>query len=621
MIGRMLIGRVLTVTIVSALWFSPSAHAAPVDSTFSYQGRLTNSGVPVTGLADVTFSLWDADAGGAQIGADIVLLNVPVADGLFNVDLDFGVASLDGEQRWLEIEARSPAGVGGYTLLSPRQPLLGAPYSIQTRGIFVDDALNVGMGTTTPLADLHVSGPGASLLVQNTGGGVLIDSGSVLLLRTLTTAGTTGVILTDNHIETYAQLTGTRTAIVGTAGGNSAGSVLLRAPDGGLVDTVLIQSDADFLTDATARARITIRSTGFGPGGEVSVLNNDGAETIELLGGATAQSGTFSMFDHATQNSFFYVWRDPSIGAGGRLSVARNDQGDQGFVVDGNYFGTESANVFIHGTPSPMGFFTDLAGDPSVVLPTDSISSTETGNEPGVASLASNALTTLTGAVDTILSRSITCPTDGYCLVMATGQANMTHTNGTSSNANFGVSDTSASLPINQDVALSFSSTIPTGSFTVPVSVHGLFDVAAGSQTFYFLGNENNGAMSVNDPQLTIVFFPTAYGTVTPTILARAGDSDDNTLPILPMSAYDIQAEQMQAIATENARRDAEAAEYENRIAALEDRMRRFEDEQAPRHATPPDPNRDDSGVLRGDAASPDQPSNLQESPLRSNRR
>ena len=91
--------KILSLAFVLIMLAGTRAGAAPIDGTFSYQGRLTNSGSPVTGLADVTFSLWDAAAAGAQIGADIVLLNVPIADGLFNVDLDFGATAFAGEKR------------------------------------------------------------------------------------------------------------------------------------------------------------------------------------------------------------------------------------------------------------------------------------------------------------------------------------------------------------------------------------------------------------------------------------------------------------------------------------------------------------------------------------------
>jgi hypothetical protein len=46
-------------------------------------------------------------------------------------------------------------------MLEPRQALTATPYSLQTRGVYVDDLGNVGIGTTAPVAELHVAGQAA----------------------------------------------------------------------------------------------------------------------------------------------------------------------------------------------------------------------------------------------------------------------------------------------------------------------------------------------------------------------------------------------------------------------------------------------------------------------------
>lgn len=104
--------------------------ATPTDTSFTYQGRLKKTGIPVNTTADLTFSLYDAAAGGSQIGLTQTASNISLTDGLLTVDLDFGASAFDGNGRWLQITARSPAGSGSFTTLTPRQPILPAPYAL-----------------------------------------------------------------------------------------------------------------------------------------------------------------------------------------------------------------------------------------------------------------------------------------------------------------------------------------------------------------------------------------------------------------------------------------------------------------------------------------------------------
>ena len=95
--------------------------------------------MPLNADADLQCTLWDSDIGGTQVGPLVAIDAISVVDGLFTVELDFGVDPYaPNESRWLEIAVRSPSGVGEFTTLAPRQRLTPAPFSLATRGLRVD---------------------------------------------------------------------------------------------------------------------------------------------------------------------------------------------------------------------------------------------------------------------------------------------------------------------------------------------------------------------------------------------------------------------------------------------------------------------------------------------------
>ncbi len=126
---------------------------AVVGTAFTYQGRLLITGSPADGPYDFQFRLYDAAAGGVQIGGTQSVDNAAVADGRFTVALDFGQNAFGGGARWLDIAVRPGAG-GIYTLLTPRQKLNPAPYALGLPNVYTDEASRfVGVGR-----DYRISG-------------------------------------------------------------------------------------------------------------------------------------------------------------------------------------------------------------------------------------------------------------------------------------------------------------------------------------------------------------------------------------------------------------------------------------------------------------------------------
>jgi hypothetical protein len=141
------IQRALVAAAVSCASAASLAGNGLLPSTFTHQGRVNDGGAPANGPHDFTCTLWDAAAAGNLVSAAIRVVDVPVTDGLFTIDPDFGAGVFDGSERFLEIE------VDGIPL-SPRQPITATPYALQTRGIYVDTDGNVvtdvdGLATIT----------------------------------------------------------------------------------------------------------------------------------------------------------------------------------------------------------------------------------------------------------------------------------------------------------------------------------------------------------------------------------------------------------------------------------------------------------------------------------------
>ncbi len=150
---------------------APLTAQGPVDTGFTFQGRLRLTGgtTYVTGQnCDFRFSLWDDPTGGSQLDTTKDRFNVPLQDGYFAVELDFGPV-FDGNRRYLKIEVRCPAGSGVYTAMGGRAELNAIPYAIYAPGYggsiswdqitgkpagFADDVDDLGTYTAGPGLDL-----------------------------------------------------------------------------------------------------------------------------------------------------------------------------------------------------------------------------------------------------------------------------------------------------------------------------------------------------------------------------------------------------------------------------------------------------------------------------------
>ena len=109
------------ITILIFLGLTLNLSATP--STITYQGQLQDATGPVTDTHEMTFRLFDSEAGAGQIGSEVSFSAVSVEDGLFQVELDFGSDAFSQGPRYLEVE------VAG-SVLDPRQRIAPTPTAL-----------------------------------------------------------------------------------------------------------------------------------------------------------------------------------------------------------------------------------------------------------------------------------------------------------------------------------------------------------------------------------------------------------------------------------------------------------------------------------------------------------
>lgn len=190
--------------------------------------------------------------------------------------------------------------------------------------------------------------------------------------------------------------------------------------------------------------------------------------------------------------------------------------------------GIPGSRFSITGPTSGMSFHTAVAGDGALVLPASSVSSEEIADEAGLASDAQSSGVTLNQNFQTIISRSITVPGPGNVVVLASGSTSVQRISNAVGIMVLGVSDAPTSLPDTQQMVLQIGPNGITSFFNYPVTAHGVFETpAAGTYTFYFNGNSQGfGTPRVFDANITLLYVPTTYGDVTPTLLAPDGGYD-----------------------------------------------------------------------------------------------
>jgi hypothetical protein len=164
--------------VVAFLFVAGSAAAspqyAPMGNAFTFQGSLTDGGIPANGTYDLKFRLYDDVSAGSQQGPGVPKDDVTVTDGSFTVMLDFG-SIFNGTAMYLEIDVRAGSSTGAYTTLTPRQPLTATPYAL-----FAMNAMNASVA---PWGGLTGVPAGFADGVDDTGAGGASYQGVVIVAK------------------------------------------------------------------------------------------------------------------------------------------------------------------------------------------------------------------------------------------------------------------------------------------------------------------------------------------------------------------------------------------------------------------------------------------------------
>ncbi len=343
-----------------------AAAQTPVGSAFTYQGRLTDNGQPANGPYDFYIHLYDSAAGGTPTSPlGLTLDDVPVTNGLFTVNLDFGSAAFTGDARWLNIQVRPGASGGFYTVLTPRQPLAPAPYAAlalrtaqwESVGNAVTNANTgfVGVNRSAPVTAAECFGIQSPATGLNYGGMYVgTDSATARPFYGYTTGpedawtyleGSTGNWIVHNDGDRLV-VTDTGNVGIGTTGPTGRLHVTSPSQPAGLFEVTGAGSLHAAVSGITAGPGTAVSGRNNGAGRAGSFLIDNTSSTVAALEGVTNGSGSAVYARKLTNTSGAALSAEAAAPTGVALNIVEGALRCQGAGANTNTF------VFRHTSPA-----------------------------------------------------------------------------------------------------------------------------------------------------------------------------------------------------------------------------------------------------------------------------
>lgn len=343
-------------------------------TAFTYQGELKSNGVATSGAHDFRFRLFDAASGGAAIGSQVCVDNVPVSDGKFSASIDFGSAFATTAGRFLEIEVRRDTGLGcgsapGFVILVPRQAItsaprataantafsLSAPDGTPANAVVVDNAGSVGINTASPQNRLHVTAASVADGIRLTGG-VGADPG-FLFFNGATQRGALGLAASPTN---WSQDAAANDIVFRT---ESGGKLLLQS--GPFASALAIASNNNIgLGTAAPNAKLDVRGDiRLGASGQLRATSSE--ENLRIVRGVVNGNGSIIVgsgftVSHLSEGQYRVTFSTPFTGPPAFTATA--DSNGLGDVQVAMTAGATSTNVVIFTkTAGITGGSTDMA--------------------------------------------------------------------------------------------------------------------------------------------------------------------------------------------------------------------------------------------------------------------